>query len=101
MAERSPEGESPSFTAGSVAKDPSGVRNTFSTESHKPSTIATESESNGNSANGNLSHGTKSQTEKKEWMVQDEPGIYITLSSLPGGRNELKRVRFRYPNNHP
>ena len=31
-----------------------------------------------------------------EWVEQDEPGVYITLVSLPGGVKDLKRVRFRY-----
>jgi hypothetical protein len=29
-----------------------------------------------------------------EWVEQDEPGVYITLTSLPGGGRDLKRVRF-------
>nr|XP_009399981.1 PREDICTED: uncharacterized protein LOC103984245 [Musa acuminata subsp. malaccensis] len=29
-----------------------------------------------------------------EWVEQDEPGVYITLTSLPGGVRDLKRVRF-------
>eukprot|EP00252_Welwitschia_mirabilis_P008654 TRINITY_DN20650_c0_g1_i1.p1 TRINITY_DN20650_c0_g1~~TRINITY_DN20650_c0_g1_i1.p1 ORF type:complete len:1115 (+),score=250.60 TRINITY_DN20650_c0_g1_i1:356-3700(+) len=29
-----------------------------------------------------------------EWVEQDEPGVYITLSQLPGGEKDLKRVRF-------
>ncbi|XP_039034310.1 PH, RCC1 and FYVE domains-containing protein 1-like isoform X2 [Hibiscus syriacus] len=29
-----------------------------------------------------------------EWVEQDEPGVYITLTSLPGGAKDLKRVRF-------
>ncbi|KAJ4724430.1 Regulator of chromosome condensation (RCC1) family with FYVE zinc finger domain [Melia azedarach] len=29
-----------------------------------------------------------------EWVEQDEPGVYITLTSLPGGLKDLKRVRF-------
>ncbi|KAG2671854.1 hypothetical protein I3760_13G012900 [Carya illinoinensis] len=29
-----------------------------------------------------------------EWVEQDEPGVYITLISLPGGAKDLKRVRF-------
>ncbi|XP_068329307.1 PH, RCC1 and FYVE domains-containing protein 1-like [Pyrus communis] len=36
--------------------------------------------------------GTKTVTA--EWIEQDEPGVYITLVSLPGGVNDLKRVRF-------
>lgn len=31
-----------------------------------------------------------------EWVEQDEPGVYITLTSLPGGAKDLKRVRFRF-----
>ena len=31
-----------------------------------------------------------------EWVEQDEPGVYITLTSVPGGAKDLKRVRFRY-----
>ncbi|XP_058179086.1 PH, RCC1 and FYVE domains-containing protein 1 isoform X2 [Rhododendron vialii] len=29
-----------------------------------------------------------------EWVEQDEPGVYITLTSLPGEAKDLKRVRF-------
>ncbi|KAI4386225.1 hypothetical protein MLD38_004175 [Melastoma candidum] len=29
-----------------------------------------------------------------EWVEQDEPGVYITFTSLPGGAKDLKRVRF-------
>ncbi|XVF04869.1 hypothetical protein REPUB_Repub05bG0122200 [Reevesia pubescens] len=32
---------------------------------------------------------------ENEWVEQDEPGVYITLTSLPGGAKHLKRVRFR------
>ncbi|KAM0935319.1 putative brevis radix (BRX) domain, transcription factor BREVIS RADIX domain-containing protein [Dioscorea sansibarensis] len=33
--------------------------------------------------------------EPKEWMTQVEPGVQITLVSLPGGAgNDLKRIRF-------
>lgn len=31
-----------------------------------------------------------------EWVEEDEPGVYITLTSLPEGARDLKRVRFRY-----
>ncbi|KAJ6392886.1 hypothetical protein OIU77_022380 [Salix suchowensis] len=33
-------------------------------------------------------------TNGDEWVEQDEPGVYITLVSLPGGAKDLKRVRF-------
>ncbi|KAI4344574.1 hypothetical protein L6164_011783 [Bauhinia variegata] len=29
-----------------------------------------------------------------EWVEQDEPGVYITIRALPGGKRELRRVRF-------
>ncbi|KAL0926186.1 hypothetical protein M5K25_002395 [Dendrobium thyrsiflorum] len=32
--------------------------------------------------------------QESEWVEQDEPGVYITLTSLPGGVKDLKRVRF-------
>lgn len=35
---------------------------------------------------------------ENEWVEQDEPGVYITLTSLPGGFKDLKRVRFRCVN---
>ncbi|RDX81898.1 Protein Brevis radix-like 4, partial [Mucuna pruriens] len=29
-----------------------------------------------------------------EWVEEDEPGVYITIRALPGGKRELRRVRF-------
>lgn len=45
--------------------------------------------------NGNTPRESENRhdTEKVE---QDEPGVYITLTTLPGGVKDLKRVRFRY-----
>lgn len=45
--------------------------------------------------NGNKTRESDSRNEN-EWVEQDEPGVYITLTSLPGGLKDLKRVRFRY-----
>lgn len=47
--------------------------------------------------NGSKLADTKNlNNEADEWVVeQDEPGVYITLASLPGGLRDLKRVRFR------
>lgn len=44
--------------------------------------------------NGNRIKETESRQEA-EWVEQDEPGVYITLTSQPGGVKDLKRVRFR------
>lgn len=45
--------------------------------------------------NGGRTREVDSRNEN-EWVEQDEPGVYITLTSLPGGSKDLKRVRFRY-----
>lgn len=70
--------------------------------------------SNGSStaSNHSLYHNKPGQTEavmrtgigikendsryENESVEQEEPGVYITLTSLPGGLKDLKRVRFRY-----
>lgn len=44
---------------------------------------------------GELSISNASDLEA-EWVEQDEPGVYITIRALPGGKRELRRVRFRY-----
>ncbi|KAF7833335.1 PH, RCC1 and FYVE domains-containing protein 1-like isoform X1 [Senna tora] len=49
--------------------------------------------SNGSSTIGNRTAESESRNET-EWVEQDEPGVYITLTSLPGGVIDLKRVRF-------
>ncbi|KAE8714093.1 Protein Brevis radix-like 4 [Hibiscus syriacus] len=43
---------------------------------------------------GELSISNASDLET-EWVEQDEPGVYITIKALPGGKRELRRVRFR------
>ncbi|XP_042398211.1 protein Brevis radix-like 1 isoform X2 [Zingiber officinale] len=30
----------------------------------------------------------------REWVEEDEPGVYITIRELPGGIRELQRIRF-------
>lgn len=47
------------------------------------------------SRNGSKTKDNESRNET-EWVEQDEPGVYITLTSLSGGAIDLKRVRFRY-----
>lgn len=43
---------------------------------------------------GELSVSNASDLET-EWVEQDEPGVYITIRTLPSGARELRRVRFR------
>lgn len=47
-------------------------------------------------ATRNGSRTKEGDSRNDEWVEQDEPGVYITLTSLPGGVKDLKRVRFRY-----
>ncbi|XP_010683221.2 PH, RCC1 and FYVE domains-containing protein 1 [Beta vulgaris subsp. vulgaris] len=71
----------------------SGSFRKVSDESHLTSVLSPRSESN-MTVDALLTNGTSAQSEKAECVVQDEPGVYITLCSLPGGGHELKRVRF-------
>ncbi|KAG9451265.1 hypothetical protein H6P81_011230 [Aristolochia fimbriata] len=57
------------------------------TESH-------ELDPNGLVSNSVSCNGAKAAAEEAEWVEQDEPGVYLTLCSLPNGSKELKRVRF-------
>ncbi|KAB5541118.1 hypothetical protein DKX38_014092 [Salix brachista] len=58
--------------------------------------------SSGHNKQGHLEATTQNGSRTKEgelrheaeWVEQDEPGVYITLTSLPGGIKDLKRVRF-------
>ncbi|KAK9119309.1 hypothetical protein Scep_017402 [Stephania cephalantha] len=91
VAERIPEG--------SLASKPvsvSGYSSELSppaSDSHFTSTMS-HVETNGSSATPLTSSGTTTQNEQAEWVVQDQPGVYITLSLLPGGGKNLKRIRF-------
>ncbi|KAK6159982.1 hypothetical protein DH2020_003363 [Rehmannia glutinosa] len=53
-----------------------------------------KSESSDNSNTPPLPNGTKGPLQKSKRIIQDEPGVYITLVTLPNGVNELRRVRF-------
>ncbi|XP_004491255.1 PH, RCC1 and FYVE domains-containing protein 1-like [Cicer arietinum] len=52
-----------------------------------------QSQSDSTNRNGSKTKDSESRSET-EWVEQDEPGVYITLTSLPGGVIDLKRVRF-------
>nr|XP_043631740.1 PH, RCC1 and FYVE domains-containing protein 1-like [Erigeron canadensis] len=67
----------------------------------KPNAINTRSLSHNKPPNSEAttikssrSKDSESQGADDEWVKQDEPGVYITLTSLPGGAKDLKRVRF-------
>lgn len=50
---------------------------------------------NSEAVSRNSTRGKESESRSEsEWVEQDEPGVYITFTSLPGGAKDLKRVRF-------
>ncbi|XVF43100.1 hypothetical protein PTKIN_Ptkin02bG0013100 [Pterospermum kingtungense] len=76
----------------SIAKHALNTEHLFSNKSHETGLMSPRSE--GNLDNLTFSNGTKGPTEKSGTVIQYEPGVYLTLSPLPNGCNELKRVRF-------
>ncbi|XP_043691587.1 PH, RCC1 and FYVE domains-containing protein 1-like isoform X2 [Telopea speciosissima] len=121
MAERLPVGAArnckpPSFVSSPASVDaPATSIDQLSSPatSHEPDTNGANSmvlsngsgtSSNRNSSHNRLGHseaiarnGNRTEGEtnhEAEWVEQDEPGVYITLTSLPGGLKDLKRVRF-------
>ncbi|CAA7016459.1 unnamed protein product [Microthlaspi erraticum] len=61
------------------------IRSMVSHDSHQPDNSL---------ASRSFINGHRRYHQKAERVVQDEPGVYLTLLSLPRGGNELKRVRF-------
>lgn len=83
-------------------QEPDSNRSNFHFLSNGASTASNRSL--GPTRQGQSELGTKNGSRTKEvdsrsdseWVEQDEPGVYITLTALPGGVKDLKRVRFRY-----
>lgn len=106
MAERLPVGsartmKSPSslnsFGSSPGRIDPFNILNQPNSQESEPNGVNTPMFSNGTmtSVFGN-SEATNEARNEKEWVEQDEPGVYITLTALAGDARDLKRVRFRY-----
>ena len=94
MAENSEEGNKASCKSDSHFGQSSGSTNNVSHDDHV--TSLPKSESNMTCMDAILNNGANTEPDKAEYVVQEEPGVYITLRSLAGGGNELRRVRFRY-----
>ncbi|KAH1092928.1 hypothetical protein GLYMA_14G034200v4 [Glycine max] len=67
--------------------------NGSSTVSSRSAGHTKQSQPDSTNRNGSRTKDSESRNET-EWVEQDEPGVYITLTSLPGGIIDLKRVRF-------
>lgn len=96
MMQRLPEGHDADLSTDSYVETTNRIVDQSIDESHMTNMITPKNESRGNAEKVVLPNGATTQSGKAEWVVQDEPGVYVSLSSLPGGGNELKRVRFRY-----
>ncbi|XP_058196456.1 PH, RCC1 and FYVE domains-containing protein 1-like [Rhododendron vialii] len=121
MAERLPVGAARSIKSPSLVSSGSNPISNTSTDQLNDQLTYQEPDSNGlnfrllsngSSTASNRSSGptrqgysesvTKNGSRTKEgdsrndsqWVEQDEPGVYITLTALPGGDKDLKRVRF-------
>ncbi|KAK1308581.1 Ultraviolet-B receptor UVR8 [Acorus calamus] len=90
LAERVPERGPTVHKLVSMASNTFNIPSLMSSE-NSASNLAPES--NGHTSPP-LSNGTRPSTEGPEWVEQDEPGVYITLTSSPEGGKYLKRVRF-------
>jgi hypothetical protein len=96
MMQRLPEGHNADSSTYSYVETSNRIVDQPLDESHITNIITAKNESGSDAESTVFPNGATTQSEKAEFVVQDEPGVYVSLSSLPGGGNELKRVRFRY-----
>ncbi|CAI0627884.1 unnamed protein product [Linum tenue] len=64
------------------------------TSTPKLSSISGAAKTETSTSSIELSISNASDMMDNEWVEQDEPGVYITIRALPGGKRELRRVRF-------
>ncbi|XP_020252996.1 uncharacterized protein LOC109830210 [Asparagus officinalis] len=92
VSEKEPEGWTMNKGHGCGASHSSSSLKLPSNESSMAASLAPQS--NGNSSNLLPCNGAALSKEEAEWVEQVEQGVYITVSSFPGGGKHLKRVRF-------
>lgn len=95
MADRVPEASliSRNYGSGYTSDSPKLQSIDNTTSNLLPSQLSV---SNGNLSNPVVCNGNNTLSEKVEWVEQAEPGVYFSISSLPGGDKCLRRVCFRY-----
>ncbi|ESQ28266.1 hypothetical protein EUTSA_v10018063mg [Eutrema salsugineum] len=94
MAEKISQKDDISTNSKHKDKETSESQTQTNNQTHIRSMVSHDSQPESNLTSKSLANGHKRQKMKPERVVQDEPGVYLTLLSLPGGGNELKRVRF-------
>ncbi|XP_078441104.1 protein Brevis radix-like 4 isoform X2 [Wolffia australiana] len=67
----------------------------------KPAAVAPETQTSGDGNSQRSSSGDETSASisiagdlDREWVEEDNPGVFITIRALPGSRRELRRVRF-------
>lgn len=88
-------GQTMSLEADVIESNSHLLSNGSSTASIRSSGHNRPANSDSTTRNGNKVKESDSRHDA-EWVEQDEPGVYITFTSLQGGAKDLKRVRFRY-----
>ncbi|KAL2945150.1 Protein Brevis radix-like 4 [Bienertia sinuspersici] len=83
--------ESSGLTSTPKHSNISGVTAKTELSSMDESLISSSSREGDRSGELSISNASDMETE---WVEEDEPGVYITIRALPGGRRELRRVRF-------
>ncbi|CAL9071486.1 PH, RCC1 and FYVE domains-containing protein 1-like [Musa acuminata AAA Group] len=93
MADRVPEASliSRNYGSGYTSDSPKLQSIDNTTSNLLPSQLSV---SNGNLSNPVVCNGNNTLSEKVEWVEQAEPGVYFSISSLPGGDKCLRRVCF-------
>ncbi|KAL0550833.1 hypothetical protein IC582_009898 [Cucumis melo] len=86
-------GQTMSLEADVIESNSHLLSNGSSTASIRSSGHNRQGNSDSTTRNGNKVKESDSRHDA-EWVEQDEPGVYITFTSLQGGAKDLKRVRF-------
>lgn len=95
IAERIPEGSLAAAKPSSIASHALNILNLATGDNHMSNLTASyDLDFDDYLSNPNFCKGTKTPNEETESVENEQAGVYITLSSLPGGGKELKRVQF-------
>ncbi|XP_008791912.1 protein Brevis radix-like 1 [Phoenix dactylifera] len=85
------------YDSGGLASTPklSSISGAKTETSSMDASVRTSSSPEDADRSGELSVSmSNASDQEREWVEEDEPGVYITIRALPGGIRELRRVRF-------
>nr|GMC63389.1 PH, RCC1 and FYVE domains-containing protein 1-like isoform X1 [Ipomoea batatas]GME19403.1 PH, RCC1 and FYVE domains-containing protein 1-like isoform X1 [Ipomoea batatas] len=96
MSETGPDGHISPSMLDSIAQQPSNDPGQPSRESTVTNSTTSPTSDSSDSTNAPPSSNRVKVQQNSVRVIQAEPGVYITIFPLPGGGNQLKRLRFRY-----